>query len=940
MRLQVLGPLELVADDGTVIGIGSRNQRTVLGVLAARSLASGPGAVVLVESLVEALWGDEAPRSAVSSARTYVSRLRRYLDDALAARAGGYALDLDRIGIDAIDFEGRLGTASSAADLGAALALWRGPAFSDLTGAVEIEAEARRLDERRGAARQLLVERLVAEGRPTEAAAEAESLLTDEPLREGAWTALVEALAAQGRSADALRAVQRAGERLAEAGLVPGASLREAEASVLSGEGAEATMAPRLAPPVPAGSLVGRTVDRDRVAELTRRARVVTLVGPGGVGKTRLALEVAQLVATDREHGAPVVELARISDGDEVPGATADALGMLADGADDVLGRIGGRDLLIVMDNCEHVIDAAAAAVERMVRGGRRVGVLATSRERLGVDGEQVWPVAPLDAAGSEAPAAELFRERAEAVAPGSIRPGADDHLVERVVTRLDGLPLAIEMAAARLATMSLLELVELLDERLDDLRSVRRTGDRRHRTLESVIEWSEDLLGEDQRRTLHQLSVFAGPVEAGAIRSLLGDAAAERWVPSLAARSLVTVERSGQRVRFGMLETVREVAAARLDASGAGQALRRRHLDLHVELAVDADRLLRTVDEASGEASCTAAFDELRRAQAWGREHDPDRSATLVAALTRHSIWTLRTEPQEWAAAHLPRISTGHPQLSQLLVATAHRAINGGDLAAARRAAEWAETAGGRRADVLEVLGDLAMYEGRLDDALDLGRELEAVGAEDGEPLFVAIGRSTQLLSLAYAGHFDAAEQLLDDAPPGGPPTAAGWEAYSRGEVLLDRRPEEALASFARAIELADSVSNRFLSGVALVSSVSLQARVGSPVDASRAFSSVIEHWHTLAARTHQLTTLRNLVTLLVRLGRDEPAARLLHGVADHRLPPTFGAEAERLAAAADRLRERLGPDRWAELEAEPTDGDIDTLARFALAELAAGSG
>ena len=320
MRFRVLGAVELVDERGQACPIGSPNQRTVLAVLLAAR-----GEVVTIDALVEALWGDFPPASAVATVRTYVSRLRAHLGTALASRGGGFTLDIEADEVDAERFDSLVDAARLAGPneavgvLAAALDLWKGPAFGDRADVERVRPEARRLEERRATAREAHAAALLRAGRVDEAVAAAEALVTVEPLREGGWTVLIEALANAQRGAEALRAFRRAADALAEVGLEPSKRLREAERVALrrdatSGRASGVHPRPpatprRFVPPIVPSSFVGRDDDTDLVVDLLERARLVTLTGPGGVGKTRLALEVARRATDGFELGACFVEL-------------------------------------------------------------------------------------------------------------------------------------------------------------------------------------------------------------------------------------------------------------------------------------------------------------------------------------------------------------------------------------------------------------------------------------------------------------------------------------------------------------------------------------------------------------------------------------------------------------------------------------------------------
>jgi predicted ATPase/DNA-binding SARP family transcriptional activator len=938
MRYGVLGPVEVVTDDGLATAVTSPSQRTVLAVLIARA-----NQVVPLDELVDAVWGDEPPPTAVHSLRTYVSRLRALTGPALAGRAGGFALDVAPDQIDAGRFEARVAVASSASPgqaverLREALDLWRGPAFCDCADVDAVRSEAIRLDECRRAAREALAGALLESGQVADAVGAAEALVTDEPLREEAWSVLVRALTAAGRSAEALRAYQRACEALAEVGLEPSAVLRRAEASVLAG--APAPTVPMPARPSPRTSLVGRDDELHGVGELLRTARLVTLVGPGGVGKTRLATELAIRAGVDHRLGCRMVELAPVVDPGAVMPAVVDGLGITDAGSPRLaLEQAGSLDLVVVLDNCEHVLDAAADVAEQLLRGGN-VRVLATSRERLGVDGEHIWTVSPLGTDG-DSPARTLFLERARSVDPHLEVSGPDLAAVDGIVRRLAGLPLAIEMAAARLATTTVPELAEMLDERLDLLRSPRRHGDSRHRTLRSVIQWSERLLSEEERSVFVGLSVFAGPVTSDHIEGVLGRDAGE-VVRSLAEKSLVHADRTGRRARFSLLETVRGHAAEQAVAGHRAEPLARRHAEHFTALARHADEQLRTEDEAAAAVAFDEAFGELRAAHRWCRRNDPDQAVALSLALHLFACSRLRTECFEWASPLVDLFELGDPRSAVGWLARAARAGMGGDIDLAHEMATTAlaGTDDDRvRLGSLEVLGDVSLYGGRLAEGVASGRRMADLGRQVGDDHYVVMGASTVALGLGYGGSVAEARAALGAVDRAGlSPSSLGWLDYSAGEVVLDADPAFALAALDRAVALAEAGRNRFLAGVARVSITSLRSRIDDPAGALEAFADVIGHWSREGDRTHLVTTLRNLVVLFHRVSEAEAAARLLGAVSGSDGAPTFGPEAERLAEAERWAASVLGADRLAELAAEGASQRLVDATDAALRALAA---
>ena len=916
VRVRVLGPVDALDENGRALPVGGPSQRLVLAVLAARR-----GDTVAAHRFVDALWGDEPPRTAQHSLRTYVSRLRRVLGDGVAIRPGGYALAVPPGEVDAGRFEDLVSRAAAAPPTAAlelldeALGLWRGPAFGDLGEVEALRGTAIRLEELRLAAREARAVALASAGRAAEAAAAAEELVAEQPLREGAWAALIDALAAADRVPEALRAYQRAVAVLAEAGLEPSERVRRAEHRALAGEGL--SLPPRPLPAA-ASSLIGREVELEELDRVLATARVVTLVGPGGVGKTRLALEVARRAASGHEWGARLVELARVEEPVAVPGVVADALGLATEGGSPLaaLSRAGSLDLLVVLDNCEHVIEAAAQVAQAVVTGGDRARVLATSRERLGVDGEQTWPVAPLAVGGERSPAHDLFVERARAARPRLALSDEDRVGVDRIVARLDGLPLAIEMAAARAATIPVLELADRLDEELDILRSHRRAVEARHRTLGAVVAWSEALLDDDDRALFAELSVFAGMAEVDDVAAVTGRASPLDDLCRLSGRSLLVADATGPRARFGMLGTIRTHAARRLDAAGRAPALARRHAEHVLTAAVAADQSLRTPAEAVAHARLDALTDELRAAHRWARAHDLELAASLSAALHVFAQSRLREEPLAWAVALVPELSVARPSPATpvVLASAAQRAVNAGDLAEARDLAERGcalAPAAADRAFPLLALADVHFYEGRLGASAAAAREALDAARRAADSTAEVAARANLALAEGYRGRYDRAEEALAREPGDAElaPSDEGWLAYAEGEVVLDRDPARALVALDRAAALAASVGNRYLEGVARVSACSLRARTGEPQEALAAFASVIEHWRRQRALKYQLTTLRNLVVLLQRLGVAPEAAELLGTVQADTVAPTFGDEAARLADAQAWVTSALGP-------------------------------
>ena len=521
--VRVLGSVS-VEVDGRPVAIGGPLPRRLLAVLLANR-----GAVLSVDRLVEVLWGDEPPEAAASSLHAYVSRLRRVLPPSvrLETAAPGYRLRPEAGAADVERFEAALGDAlaclaerpeAALAGLEAALSLWRGDAFAEFAEEWWAQGEAARLEELRLHAREAHAEALLALGRSEAAVSEARAVTADHPNRERAWRTLMVGLHRCGRQRDALRAAGEYRARLRdESGLDPSNDFAALEHAVAIDEPSEHTRRGNVTPPLT--GLVGREDELSHlVGEVTQR-RLVTLTGVGGVGKTRLATELAWSLVDGFPDGVWAVELAPVASPDAVAHAVAGMLSIRSQEnmsmAETVADALRGRRMLLVLDNCEHVFDAVAGLAARITASCPTVALLATSREPIGVPAERVWPVPPLP---SSEGGVELFCQRA-AAADATFSPSdADLAVVATICDSLDGLPLAIELAAARVRSMTLGDLADQLPDRLRLLQGGRRGGPERHQTLRATVQWSYQLLTEDERLLFDRLAVFSGGCDVAAV--------------------------------------------------------------------------------------------------------------------------------------------------------------------------------------------------------------------------------------------------------------------------------------------------------------------------------------------------------------------------------------------------------------------------------------
>ncbi|MFI6537710.1 BTAD domain-containing putative transcriptional regulator [Nonomuraea sp. NPDC050547] len=512
MRFAVLGPLEVIADDRPV-GVPERKVRALLAGLLAHH-----GRVVPSVRLIESLWGPEPPGNPLAALRAKVSQLRRALDEAepgarllVVTRAPGYLIEADT---DAHRFQATLdrlpstgGPGERAAVLAEALAWWRGPAFADFADSPLVHRTAVRLEEQRLAAVEDYADVRLALGQDAELVGELSELTAQHPLRERFHALLMRALYRSGRQADALEVYRALRERKREElGLDTAPELAALHQAILEQRPAlhRPAPAPEPAParlPEPLTELVGREEALAGLLGLAASARLVTLTGSGGVGKSRLALEAARRLSDRFPDGAHLVELSASSES-EVPGVVAAALGLRDDG--ELAAALGTRRALLILDNCEHVVEPVAKLADLLLRAAPDLRVLATSREPLGVAGEVVREVAPLDPAA----AARLFTARA---LPGTPLAPQDAEAVEVICRRLDGIPLALELAAARVRSMGVRALADRLDDRFRLLSAGRRAGPAHQRTLKAAIDWSWDLLSEPERVVLRRLAVQVG---------------------------------------------------------------------------------------------------------------------------------------------------------------------------------------------------------------------------------------------------------------------------------------------------------------------------------------------------------------------------------------------------------------------------------------------
>ena len=668
----MLGPFELRTDDGVLADVPGARLRGLL-----IALALEPGHAVPKATLVDWIWGERPPSDAANALQRLVSRLRKALPEGLVeGQTDGYRLRVEPDAVDAVRFERLVGQARNDEGprrvrlLREALALWRGAAMQGvgLEDSAAFDAAVTRLEGLRLTAMEDRFDAEVSLGHGTELVTELTDLVAAHPVRERLVAALMRALVATGRDTEALLVYQRTRETLADTlGVDPSPELSALHVALLRGElgrreqrwqeeGRKTNLRAELT------SFVGKDADVAAVRELIAEHRLTTLIGPGGSGKTRLATETARTLLGDLPDGAWLAELAAIrADGDIAQPALA-GLGLRdallggapnAEPTDRLIAAIREREMLLILDNCEHVIEAAAAFAHRVLGECRRLRILATSREPLGITGEALWLVEPLalpegDASPGEiesSPAVQLLRDRAGAVRRDLAAPyqldGRTLSTMVRVCRTLDGMPLAIELAAASLRTMSIDQLSRRLDDRFRLLTSGSRTALPRHKTLRAVVDWSWELLTDAERMVLRRLSVFSGGASLEAAErvcaaSAVGQGAVGQeqvleLLTALAEKSLLLA--GGDRApRYRMLGTIKEYAAHRLAEAGESDVARQAHLAYFTELAETAEPHLRRAEQLEWLATLEAEHDNIgsamRGALAAGEAHAAMRLA------------------------------------------------------------------------------------------------------------------------------------------------------------------------------------------------------------------------------------------------------------------------------------------------------------------------
>ena len=965
MRVELLGTVQVRDDAGGPVHVGGPRAQALLALLAVDA-----GRVVPAVSLIDRLWEGDAPDGARGALQSMVSRLRGVLGAAIESHPAGYRLAVRRDQVDALAFEELAGQGSRAlagadparasAILRQALALWRGQALAGLLGTGPAAGIAARLEElRRSATADRIEADLAAAAEPDAAGltAELRALVAEDPLAERPRALLMRALYLAGRQADALAVYADARAQLAaQLGVDPSPQLERVYLGVLrrslpeasppgarevgrgwlvgktrspASAGPEAGRDPAVSGPgapalttlrVPLTSLVGRDDQVAQAEALTGENRLVTLTGPGGVGKTRLAAEVASRVAARARAGVWLVDLAPLSDPGDVPYATLTAVGihdgLLAGAGDDEPGQaaepgpdpsvrlVSGlreRSGLIVLDNCEHLIDAVAGLADAVLSGCPGIGILAASREALGITGETVCPVPPLPvppdsgagelAAITAAASVRLLADRARAVRPGFAVTDANASDVARICRVLDGMPLAIELAAARLRTMSPAQLTGRLGDRFAVLTGGSRTALPRHQTLRAVVEWSWELLSKPERMLARRLAVLPAGATLGAAEGICSDepdalggdlpaAAVLDVLTGLADKSFLTVDNETGDIepRYRMLDTIRAYCLERLAEADEEDGVRHRMCRYYLTVAETADPLLRTRAQRPWFGVLAAESGNMAAALRWAIERGDAGTAVRFgaalawywyvcgqrgdcAALARAALALPAAGPPRSTAAGPPRSTAAGPPRSTA-AGSPHA-----DRAAAEARAVCAVIAASADWD-LEPAGEL----------LDAAATADP-GGQTPHPLVVY----AQSQAVRFGGDGERALELLaGHLGPGDPWTGAAARLQS-AVILRDLgRIEEASLGCDAALAAFRDIEESWGTAAALMFRAELDRTAGDYRGAIAALEEAMAAGRQLGAPDNDMTWLySDLAWLRVRTG-DYAAAHAVLDLAD----------------------------------------------------------
>lgn len=715
-------------------------------------------------------------------------------------------------------------------------------------------------------------------------------------------------------------------------------------------------------------SFVGRAVEREAIADALLASRLVTVTGVGGVGKSRIAIQVALDIASRFPDGAWLCELAAAQDEEELGQVVAATLGVLARPAttltDSVIDALRMRELVLVLDNCEHLVAAVGHLAEGLLRDCPGVRILATSREALGIAGEQVWPLSALELPGRAADigavmaseAVQLFAERARAVQPGFVIDESNADAIAEICRRLDGIPLAVELAAARVTIMTPADIASRLDQRFQLLTGGRRSAAERHQTLRGAIEWSYELLEPRERALFERLSVFPGSFDAEAAAAVSVRDDLEPWDvldagAGLVAKSMLTADEASGSTRYQMLETIRTFARERLEETGDLHDMFRRHADHYTRFAEDADAGLAGADEVRWRKRVHLEFDNLRaafiRSLLLGEDDDVRRALRIVAALAFEAVNDRGLGIGAWAEHLAPRVDLASPAVRTAVLAAAAFSAQGRNDAVAMHELTQAALRDGVPPDCPAAVWAYIAIAANEGMASDFAASIRTI--EEAEAALTAAGDSPRGLSFLYSaaanfhnllGDRDAAradaERSLEAARRSKNPTATASAQFARAVALAHDDPIAAARALDESIELGRRGTSGGLLGFALARRSVLRADVGDFAGARHDAREAVKHGHERGDRPMLSSALECSVAVLHAMGRDEAAAvlagGLLAGVASGMPRSVTGGLVADLgvAGALEESRAALGEDEYLNALGRGAELSLDEIVAY----------
>ncbi|HEX5542550.1 MAG TPA: BTAD domain-containing putative transcriptional regulator [Micromonospora sp.] len=877
MRFGVLGPLTIQVD-GVPKPVGPPKQRALLA-----ALLVSPGHTLSARILVDELWPEQAPATAGAALQVYIAGLRKTLGEQLRTLETGYLLAATPDEVDAGQFEALLSQARAVRDhdpataarlLGSALALWRGSPFDGVSAGPRVTAAATRLAELHLAAREAFAELQLTLGHHREIVADLSAWVLEHPLAEHLVVSLMLALHRSGRSVEAIDAYDKLRVRQQQAG---GGPSPDGPAALLAAAIARRDptldeVHPHL--PAAANRFIGRRRELDRAARLLGGCRILTIVGTGGSGKTRLAIELARELAAEYPDGVRLVELAGHPPASSDDAATALTAGLAAalrvretagqSTFDALVATLGQRRMLLLVDNCEHVRAAVVPALTQLIAACPRIRVVATSREPLGLDAETVLPVGGLDIGATGDPTRARFSDAVRLLADrlGRARGGTpldaeEENLAVELCRRLDGLPLAIELAAARLRSLTLPDVLARLDRRLDLLAG--RSPVARHRTMRAAIDWSYDQLHPTEQTLLQRLSVFVGDFRLAAAETVGADPDRDRprepadvldLLIRLVDRSLVSRHTGGEHP-YRLIETIQEYARDKLGHEEEYAAARRRHAEWHAQLVAAAPPMEGPAHAAWLEQT-RRQYDNIRAALAWTLSDGKDPQLGLAIATDMWWYWWVAGQMGEGLAWLNQALAATSAEPSaprgRALRAAAALARNSGDLRQARSLGEQA----------LQTLRDIGDNPGVLTALNNLC--ITAQGEQD-YAASLAYGREAILLAEQYGPQRLLAAVLNNTA----------------GTLRCLDRLDEATDMFERGLELFRGLADRRGEAAALTNLAVVARRRNEWAEARRLGRKFLSLYRELGIVEGQLDGVEALAHVAAVAGNHAEALRLL---------------------------------------------------------------